>query len=77
MQVQLLIVSFLENLRKMDLEKLHFELKKHDQEHLIQFWPTLTSEERNELDHDIKEYIQFMRFSIFNIYIKRKHAALT
>lgn len=53
----------------MDLEKLHFELKKHDQEHLIQFWPTLTSEERNELDHDIKdinmsEVIDFFRHTI-------------
>jgi hypothetical protein len=39
----------------MDLEKLHLELKKYGQEHLIQFWPSLTIEERKELDHDIKE----------------------
>jgi len=46
----------------MDSVKLHLELEKYGQEHLVQFWPTLNTEERNELDHDIKEYVQFIRF---------------
>lgn len=39
------------------MEQLELELKNYGQDHLTQFWSTLSTEERNELLRDIKEYI--------------------
>jgi len=51
------------------MEQLDLELKTYGQEHLIQFWPTLSAEERNELTRDINEInmsevIDFFRHTI-------------
>lgn len=39
----------------MDLVQLQNYLKEYDQEHLLQFWSSLTIEEQHELSHELKK----------------------
>lgn len=41
----------------MDVAQLVQKLKEHGQEHLLQFWPSLTEEERQQLFHQLNEYV--------------------
>ena len=38
-----------------DIDSLRAELAIYGQEHLLQFWDTLSPEQQQELVHDIKE----------------------
>jgi len=38
-----------------DVTTLKAELQKYGQEHLLQYWDSLTPEEQHELYHDISE----------------------
>jgi hypothetical protein len=49
------IPSSEENLKKMDVTQLEQKLKEHGQEHLLQFWPSLSEEERSRLLHELNE----------------------
>lgn len=42
--------------KRMDVTELEQKLKEHGQEHLLQFWPSLTEEERQQLFHQLNEY---------------------
>ncbi|KZS20840.1 UDP-N-acetylhexosamine pyrophosphorylase-like isoform X1 [Daphnia magna] len=53
----------------MDVAQLVQKLKEHGQEHLLQFWPSLTEEERQQLFHQLndinmEEVIEFFRHTI-------------
>jgi len=39
----------------MDVEELRQQLQQFGQEHLLQFWPKLNQDERQELLHSIQE----------------------
>lgn len=39
----------------MDVTQLEQKLKEHGQEHLLQFWPSLSEEERSRLLHELNE----------------------
>ena len=41
----------------MDVEKLRQQLQEYGQEHLLQFWPQLDEDERQELVRSIQEYV--------------------
>lgn len=40
----------------MDVTDLERRLKEHGQEHLLQFWSTITEEERTQLCRELNEY---------------------
>jgi len=53
----------------MDVEKLRQQLQEYGQEHLLQFWPQLDEDERQELVRSIQEInlaevIKFFRHTI-------------
>lgn len=55
----------------MDVTQLEAKLKEYGQEHLLQFWSSLTEEERHHLFRDLNEYI-----SLFNVSVDQSNFSI-